>query len=234
MKAILIHSGGLDSTVLLYQLLKQGHTVKALSVHYGQKHSKELEYAKSICKELQVEHQTADLQNLSFLFASSSLVNPQRAISEKPYDEASLKTTVVPNRNMIFLALATAWAISNQFNTVAYGAHASDGAVYPDCREVFTKALQEAIYLADWHSVQLHSPFVQLDKSDIVRLGAQLNVPFANTWSCYKGETIHCGRCGTCIQRRLAFHSAAIDDPTEYAPDSYTIESLLASSAVSV
>jgi 7-cyano-7-deazaguanine synthase len=133
------------------------------------------------------------------------------------YAAENMKQTVVPNRNMIMLAVAAGWAISEKADRVAYGAHAGDHTIYPDCRPEFAAALGKAIGLADWHHLDLHCPFIKLSKTDIVRLGAQLHVDFAQTWSCYEGGELHCRRCGTCVERKEAFERAGVIDPTKYA-----------------
>ncbi len=220
MKSIVVHSGGMDSTVLLHHLLAEGREVKALTIDYGQRHRKEIAAARSLAAELDVEHRVADLSSLAPLLAGSSLTSEEVPVPEGHYAEESMKATVVPNRNMILLAVAAGWAISSRFDSVAYAAHAGDHAVYPDCREEFAQALDSAVRLADWREVTLHRPFVGLDKAAIVRRGAELGVPFAQTWSCYQGLALHCGRCGTCVERREAFQLAQIEDPTQYAPES--------------
>jgi 7-cyano-7-deazaguanine synthase len=215
MQVVLIHSGGLDSTVLLYALHRAGHVLHALSVDYGQRHRKELDAAVAICAELGVDHRVVDLQAVRPLLAGSALTD-DRPVPEEPYDEATMRQTVVPNRNMILLSLAVAWAVSLKAEAVAYAAHAGDHATYPDCRPTFVEAMREAVRLCDWHAVELLTPFADERKEDIVRLGAELGVPLARTWSCYKGEALHCGRCGTCIERREAFVRAGVPDPTVY------------------
>jgi len=132
----------------------------------------------------------------------------------------------VPNRNMILLAVATAHALSIQAGQIAYAAHSGDHAIYPDCRNAFADAMAAAIRLADWESVELIRPFVDWTKAGIVRRGAELGVPFAQTWSCYKGGEEHCGRCGTCIERREAFDLVGLADPTPYAPDAPDVATL--------
>lgn len=229
MKCILIYSGGLDSTVLLYHLRAAGHTVCALSIDYGQRHRKELTQAKAICDRLGVEHRIADLTPLTPLLAGSSLTSPEVPVPDGHYAEETMKATVVPNRNMILLAVATGWAVSLKADSVAYAAHAGDHAIYPDCRKEFTEAMEKAIALCDWHQVSLERPFVTWSKADIVRRGAELRVPFSQTWSCYKGGDRHCGTCGTCIERREAFHLAGVADPTPYADDAPSLNKLLAS-----
>ena len=137
-----------------------------------------------------------------------------------------MKSTVVPNRNMILLSVATGYALSIDAGQVAYAAHSGDHAIYPDCRNEFADAMAEAIRLCDWKTVSLARPFVTWSKADIVCRGKDLGVPFENTWSCYKGQAFHCGRCGTCIERREAFYLAKVDDPTTYAEDAPSIEML--------
>ena len=226
MKTVLIYSGGLDSTVLLYHLLHEGQSVRALSVDYGQRHACELTQAAAICAARQVPFQRADLSGIRPLLAGSSLTSDEIPVAEGHYTEASMKSTVVPNRNMLLLALATSYALSTGAETVAYAAHHGDHAIYPDCRPEFADAAATAIERCDWNEVRLIRPFVNWSKADIARRGVALKVPFEQTWSCYKGGERHCGRCGTCIERREAFDLAGIDDPTPYeaaAPDVATL-----------
>lgn len=215
-KTVLIYSGGLDSTVALYLLKSQGYDVKALSVDYGQRHKKEIEFAKYHCRKLGIEHQVADLTGITHLLAGSSQTSPDVAVPDGHYAEESMKLTVVPNRNMIMLSVAIGWAVSQKAASVAYAAHAGDHAIYPDCRPEFAEAMNEAAQLADWHQVSLLRPFVQWSKADIAAEGQRLGVEFELTWSCYKGGLSHCGTCGTCVERREAFALAGITDPTLY------------------
>jgi len=215
-RVVAVVSGGLDSAVLLYDLLARGARVKALSVDYGQRHRRELKAAAALCRLRDVRHELVDLRGLKRLL-SSSLTTPGARVPEGHYAEANMRSTVVPNRNMILLATAAAWAISSRCDAVAYAAHSGDHAIYPDCREKFVRALDKAIGLADWHKVRLLRPFVRMRKADIVRRGAALGVPFAKTWSCYKGGARHCGKCGTCVERREAFRLAKVPDPTDYS-----------------
>jgi len=215
-KTVLIYSGGIDSTVLLYDLLNSGHDVQALSVNYGQRHSKELDCAKSLCKQLNVEHHAADLTALNPLLSGSSLTSPHVQVPEGHYEDESMKATVVPNRNMILLSIATGWAMSTGASSVSYAAHSGDRAIYPDCREEFADAMNSVMEIAGWDKVSLNRPFSSLTKADIVKLGDELDVPFEQTWSCYKGGQVHCGVCGTCVERREAFQLAGVTDPTIY------------------
>jgi 7-cyano-7-deazaguanine synthase len=216
-RTVLIHSGGMDSTVLLAHLVAEGREVHALSVDYGQRHRRELAAAAERCAYYQVPHRVADLRGVTSLFGANALTDAQVAVPEGHYEEASMKATVVPNRNMLLIATAAAWAMSLKASAVAYGAHGGDHAIYPDCRPAFADALDQAIRLADWHEVSLERPFVAMDKTAIVRRGAELGVPFALTWSCYVGGDRHCGKCGTCVERKEAFVRAGVPDPTVYA-----------------
>lgn len=215
MKTILIYSGGLDSTVLLYRLRAEGHEVRCLSVDYGQRHRRELGCAAEICRRAGVEHRVADLSSIRPLLGGSSQTD-EIAVPEGHYAEETMKLTVVPNRNMILLAVAIGWAVSLKYDAVAYAAHGGDHPVYPDCRPEFIAAMDAAAALCDWHTVRVLSPFTGMTKAGIVRAGAALGVPFGRTWSCYKGGERHCGRCGTCVERREAFQRAGVADPTEY------------------
>ena len=215
-KTVLIYSGGIDSTVLLYDLLNSGHDVQALSVNYGQRHGKELDCAKSLCKQLHVEHHVADLTALNPLLSGSSLTSPHVQVPEGHYEDESMKATVVPNRNMILLSIATGWAMSTGASSVSYAAHSGDRAIYPDCKEEFADAMNSVMEIAGWDKVSLNRPFSSLTKADIVKLGDELGVPFEQTWSCYKGGQVHCGVCGTCVERREAFELAGVTDPTIY------------------
>lgn len=215
---IVVLSGGLDSTVLLYHHIAQKIPVKALSVNYGQKHAREVDAASAICRELGIPHETADLRGITHLLAGSSLTSKDIPVPDGHYAEENMKATVVPNRNMILIAVATAWAIAGNFEAVSYAAHSGDHAIYPDCREEFVQALDRAVQLADWRPVKILRPFVGMTKAEVVKRGAELGVPFERTWSCYKGGDTHCGACGTCVERREAFVLAGIKDPTEYTP----------------
>jgi len=215
-RTALIYSGGVDSTVLLAHLLAEGREVHCLSVDYGQRHRRELEAARAICAHYGVDHRLADLRALAPLFGSNALTGGVK-VPEGHYEEESMKATVVPNRNMLLISVATAWAVSLKAESVAYGAHGGDHAIYPDCRPEFAEALDRAVRLADWHEVRLERPFVKMDKAAIVRRGAELDVPFGLTWSCYVGGERHCGKCGTCVERKEAFRLAGVADPTDYA-----------------
>jgi len=154
--AIAVYSGGMDSTVMLSAMLEQGIEVKgALTIDYGQKHRKEIEAAVEICAEMGIEHRIADLRGIASLFGRSGLTDSETEVPDGHYEAESMKQTVVPNRNMILISVATAWAITKEAEAVAYAAHSGDHAIYPDCREEFASALDDAIRLCDWSSVWL-------------------------------------------------------------------------------
>jgi len=216
MKAVVLFSGGLDSTVLVQQLIHDQASVRLLSINYGQRHKKELSHSSRIATSMNLPHRILDLPDLAELLSGSSLTDSSVELPEGHYAEKSMKSTVVPNRNMILLAMAAGYALSIDFDTVAYAAHAGDHTIYPDCRPVFADAMQNALQLADWKDLRLHRPFVNLTKAELVRIGAKLGAPLHLTWSCYAGEESHCGKCGTCVERKEAFEVAKITDPTEY------------------
>lgn len=217
MNVILTYSGGIDSTVLLYQLLGDGAHVRCLSFDYGQRHRVEIQHAADICARLGVENRIADFKPLAFALNGSSQTSPDIDVPEGHYTDASMARTVVPNRNMLMLATATAWALATDASAVAYAAHAGDHAIYPDCRPEFAASMASAMALAGSTAIALVRPLIEMTKSEIVALGSRLGVPFERTWSCYKGLDKHCGKCGTCVERREAFADSHVPDPTEYA-----------------
>lgn len=218
-KTVIALSGGMDSATLLGYLLHMRHEVYCLSINYGQRHNKELEYAKKITEYYRVPHKVVDLTSVTQLMTESVLTNHNREVPEGHYADENMKQTVVPNRNMLLISLVTCWAVSLKADHVAYGAHTGDHAIYPDCRPEFAEAMGDAIRLCDWHKLKFIKPFLYpkpMDKSDVCKLGDELNVPYPMTWSCYKGREKHCGRCGTCVERKEAFELANVKDPTIY------------------
>lgn len=215
--SIVLLSGGLDSATLLAKLVAENRRVLALGVNYGQRHSREIEAARAIAAHYGVEYRLADLRAVSAFFGKNSLTDANVPVYEGAYNEAGMKTTVVPARNLLLISLATSWAIAEKCDTVAYAAHGGDHAIYPDCREEFAEKLDAVVRISDWHSVRLERPFVGMSKAEIVALGARLGVPFVLTWSCYNGGERHCGKCSTCVERAAAFREAGVSDPTLYA-----------------
>lgn len=224
-RIVVVLSGGLDSVVLMHHLART-HEVRAFSVDYGQRHKRELEYAEKQAKLLNIPWTLADLSTLAGILPGSSQTDPTVAVPHGHYEEESMKATLVPNRNMILLAVAIGHAIAHGCDGVAYAAHAGDHAIYPDCRPVFADAMEGAASVCHYHPLLLLRPFVQLDKSEIVGLGNQLKVDFTQTWSCYEGGDIHCGKCGTCVERIGAFWDAGVDDPTVYADKDFAVATL--------
>ena len=213
---VLIFSGGLDSSTLLYYLRSGGFPVRALSINYGQRHQRELHAAEVIARRAGVEHKIADLTALRPLMAGSSQTSDDIAVPEGHYAEETMRQTVVPNRNSLMLAVAVAWAQSIEARTVAYAAHSGDHFIYWDCRPDFIRALRGVYALAEPYPVALRAPFEAWNKAAIARAAHDLGVPIAETYSCYKNGPVQCGRCGTCYERREAFTMAGVHDPTPY------------------
>jgi len=218
MKTVLILSGGMDSATLLYELLDQGDSVEAIGVNYRQRHAKELDCAAALCKGVGVRFDVLDLSSLSQFLVGSSQTDPTVEVPFGRYDEPSMKQTVVPNRNMFMLAAAGAVAIARKADRLAYGAHAGDHTIYPDCRPEFVEAMVYALRRCDWHPLVLAAPFLYMSKGDIARRGVHLGVPFEKTWTCYVGGDRPCGRCGACVERAEAFAFAGVTDPLLSAP----------------
>lgn len=218
--AVSLLSGGMDSTVLAYDLAHQGYEVHLLSVNYGQRHLTELVYAAKTARDLKSEHRVVDFSGLNVLLRGSALTSREVEVPEGHYSADNMAITVVPNRNAILLSIATGWAVSLGAKLVAFAAHAGDHAQYPDCRSEFIISMGGSMYLANQGFISedflLTAPYATMTKAQIASLGASLKVPFANTWSCYKGGELHCGRCGTCVERAEAFAEAGVPDPTVY------------------
>lgn len=215
---VVLHSGGLDSTVLLWEAVSLYGVDNVLSfgVDYGQRHRRELLAAEGSAQRAGVERVVVDLSDLGRRLSGSSQTDPSVPVPHGHYAAESMKITVVPNRNMVLVACAAAVAISRGAQRIAYAAHAGDHAIYPDCRPEFADALDHALGMADWHPTTLWRPFINRTKTDLVRRGVELGVPFALTWSCYQGGEAHCGRCGTCTERLEAFLEAGVADPVPY------------------
>jgi len=212
---VAIYSGGMDSTVLLWSLVAQGRGVRALTFDYGQRHVREIESASALAARAGVPHTVVDLSSLRPLISRGSQTGDE-PVPEGHYEAESMKTTVVPNRNMVMLSVAAAHALAVGAPAVAFAAHGGDHAIYPDCRPDFVEALNLALSRCDWGGVRVEAPFLSVSKAEIAALGADLGVPLSETWSCYKGGLLHCGRCGTCVERREAFASAGLADLTGY------------------
>ncbi|WP_323185021.1 7-cyano-7-deazaguanine synthase QueC [Kitasatospora purpeofusca] len=219
--AVVIASGGLDSTTVAYWLAASGSRLTLLSFDYGQRHRKELDFARRSADRLGARHEIVDLSGLGRLLSGSALTDPAIAVPDGHYTAESMRSTVVPNRNAIMLSVAVAAAVAAEADAVAFGAHAGDHAVYPDCRTEFLDLFAETARVGNEGLIpedfRLLAPFIDRTKADIVAVGRQVGVPFADTWSCYRGGELHCGTCGTCTERIEAFVLAQVEDPTEYA-----------------
>ena len=219
-RAIAVVSGGLDSVTLAYWLRAQGYALHLLGFDYGQRHKRELAGARMCADDLSAELSVVDLSGLKPLLKGSALTD-DIAMPHGHYAAPSMSATIVPNRNAIFLSIAYAAAIAENAQAVAIGVHGGDHFIYPDCRPDFIQsfaAMQKlAVAGCGDANLQLLAPFLDKTKSDIVRIGAELGVPFEKTWSCYEGGALHCGQCGTCIERKEAFELAGVVDPTDYA-----------------
>ena len=216
-KVVVLLSGGIDSVTALYDANERYDVMAAISFDYGSKHNhRELPFAGLQCGRLGVEHRIVELGFVAREFRSS-LLKSGTDIPEDPYDEQSMRTTVVPFRNGVMLSIATGFAASRGAQAVVIGAHSGDHAIYPDCREEFMKRMAAAMQAGTYAQIDLLRPFVDYSKAQIITRGAELGIDFAQTWSCYKGGKIHCGVCGTCRERRAAFDQAGMADPTEYA-----------------
>lgn len=214
-KALIILSGGLDSTVLLHQLLAENYQVQAISFDYGQKHIRELQCAQFQTKKHNIPHKIIDLSFINQHF-QSDLLQSGGKIPEGHYEAENMKATVVPNRNMIMLSIAAGVAISEKIPQLFYGAHAGDHAIYPDCRTEFIEKLKDTLAICDWEPINLQAPFQNLDKTQIVKKGLQLKVDFTQTQTCYNGQEKACGKCGSCTERLEAFANNNTPDPIKY------------------
>lgn len=216
MKVVVLCSGGMDSVAALYWARKH-HVVSAvLSFDYGSKHNpRELPLAAEHARRLGAPHRVIRLDFIGQLFASD-LLQGGGEIPEGHYADDNMRRTVVPFRNGIMLAAAAGFAESVGAEGLVIAAHTGDHTIYPDCREEFMRAMGEAMKTGTYAGIELLRPFIALTKGQIAAEGAKLGVDFGRTWSCYKGGAIHCGKCGTCVERREAFLQAGLPDPTEY------------------
>ena len=215
-KALVLLSGGMDSVTALYWAQREHELVGALSFDYGSKHNPcELPLAAWHCAQLDVPHNVVALPFVNDLF-TSDLLNSGGDIPEGHYAEENMKRTVVPFRNGIMLAIACGVAESRGADALVIAAHGGDHAIYPDCREGFMLAMASAMREGTYAQVEMLRPFIAMGKAQIAALGMSLGIDFAQTWSCYKGGAIHCGVCGTCVERREAFLLAGLPDPTRY------------------
>lgn len=212
--SVIIVSGGMDSITLLYEY--KDRIALGISFDYGSNHNaKEIPFAELHCKRLGIKHITISLGFMHEYF-KSSLLEGADAIPEGNYDEDNMKSTVVPFRNGIMLAIAAGVAESNGLKYVMMANHSGDHTIYPDCRPEFVNAMTAATSAGTYIGVQILAPYTDITKADIARHGKKLGIDYAETWSCYKGGDIQCGKCGTCRERKEALRDAGIDDTTIY------------------
>lgn len=214
-RAVVVYSGGMDSFTVLHTAIKSGLEVYAISFDYGQKHSKELQVAAEVCKALNIEHKIVDITAINSLMANSSLTG-DADIPEGHYEDDNMKSTVVPNRNMVLLSMAIAYAVSLEASKVYYGAHSGDHHIYPDCRPEFVAAMNTVSQIANYQSVEIMTPFLHSSKGDILKAGLDMHLDYANTWTCYNGRDHSCGKCGACVERLEAFAEQGKTDPLTY------------------
>lgn len=214
-RVVAIYSGGMDSFTLLHRLLREGYEVHALSFNYGQRHSKELQFARRVCAELNLSHKEVDITAINQLLQGSSLTD-NIEVPEGHYEAENMKSTVVPNRNMIMLSLAIGYAVSIKADAVYYGAHGGDHAIYPDCRPLFVEKMNEVSQVANYEPVAVEAPYLYADKIQILREGLEMGLDYSKTWTCYNGRERACGKCGSCIERLEAFSVNGAVDPLPY------------------
>lgn len=219
MKVVVLVSGGMDSVTALHGAAREHEVVAGLSFDYGSKHNhRELPFAAWHCRELGVPHEIVALGFMDRLF-KSDLLKSGGAIPEGHYEAENMKQTVVPFRNGILLSIAAGYAESAGAEGLVIAAHSGDHAIYPDCREDFMRPMAEAIRAGTYAGIEVLRPFIDLRKEGIAAIGAGLGVDLARTWSCYKGGEVHCGKCGTCVERKEAFALAGLPDPTVYGDE---------------
>lgn len=212
--SILIVSGGMDSITLLYDM--QERIALGVSFNYGSNHNaREIPFARLHCERLGIPHLVIDLDFMARYF-KSSLLEGAEAIPEGSYADSNMKSTVVPFRNGIMLSIATGLAESKGLKYVMIANHSGDHTIYPDCRPDFIHAMSEATRFGTYPGIEIIAPYTNISKSDIARRGKTLGIDYAETWSCYKGGAIHCGKCGTCVERKEALSDAGIVDSTIY------------------
>lgn len=210
----IIVSGGMDSITLLYD--RKDEIALGISFDYGSNHNaREIPFAKMHCERLGIKHITINLDFMHQYF-KSSLLDGAEAIPEGHYADDNMKLTVVPFRNGIMLAIAIGIAESNNLDQVFIANHGGDHTIYPDCRPEFINAIDAAATAGTYNNVKVIAPYTKITKSDIARIGKRLGIDYAETWSCYKGGEVHCGKCGTCVERKEALAEAGIEDKTIY------------------
>lgn len=220
--SVVLLSGGLDSSALLLYLRDRGIKPLPITIHYGQRHNTEIAAAEAVSRYIGLEHRVVDLSGLRTVLGGSSQTDASIPVPHGHYADETMKVTVVPNRNMILLAVAAGYAISKGADSVSIANHAGDHAVYPDCRPQFIFAMAGALRECHYTPVKINAPFANMGKHDILTSimtrenSRMLSEYFGLTWSCYEGGARHCGKCGTCVERKEAFALSGLADPTTY------------------
>ena len=216
-KAIIVLSGGMDSGVLLADYSTKVDFVGAIFFNYGSRHNlKEMACAEILAERYGVPLHKIDMPFINQLFNSSLLSSSDMEIPDGHYEEESMKSTVVPFRNGIMLAIATGFAESSDADLVLIGSHAGDHAIYPDCRPEFNQAFAQAAKHGTYNQVEISAPYSTISKGGIAKIGYAIDFPFQNSWTCYKGQEVHCGTCGSCTERKEALAQPGHSDPTKY------------------
>jgi 7-cyano-7-deazaguanine synthase len=196
--------------------MQQGLSPYALTFDYGQRHIKEIEVARQVCEELGVHHKVIDISAINQLIGGSSLTDSSIDVAQGHYQQENMKSTVVPNRNMILLSLAIGYAVSLGAEQVYYGAHSGDHEIYPDCRPIFVDKMNEVATVANYEKVEIFSPYLNNNKSGILKDGLAMGLDYSKTWTCYNGREKSCGKCGSCVERLEAFAANGLKDPIAY------------------
>ena len=217
---VLVVSGGMDSATLAHMCVKEGGSPYLITFDYGQKHKKEIAYARLLAENLGVSHQVVDISNIQNLLGGSALTDDGIEVPEGHYAASNMAITVVPNRNAIFLTIAYGAAVSFQSKFVGAAMHTGDHTIYPDCRpqfvDIFSAMQKIATEGTGDADLSLWTPFLDKSKAEIAQIGLNIDLNYEETWSCYKGDLLHCGKCGTCVERKEAFKLIGATDPTLY------------------
>ena len=215
-KIIVVYSGGLDSFTLLNEAIRSGKDVSALSFDYGQKHNKELHFVEKYCAQESIDSKIVDVSSIKELFQGSSLTD-EIDIPKGHYEDDSMKSTVVPNRNMILISLALGYAVTKGAEEVWFGAHAGDHAIYPDCRPEFVEKMDSVARIANYSPIAIKAPYITMSKTEILAIGLNMQLDYGLTWTCYEGKDLACGSCGACHERLESFAANNVIDPIKYS-----------------
>ena len=215
-KIIVVYSGGLDSFTLLNEAIRSGKDVSSLSFDYGQKHNKELHFVEKFCAQESIDSKIVNVSSIKELFQGSSLTD-EIDIPKGHYEDDSMKSTVVPNRNMILISLALGYAVTKEAEEVWFGAHAGDHAIYPDCRPEFVEKMDAVARIANYSPIAVKAPYIAMSKTEILAIGLNMQLDYGLTWTCYEGKELACGSCGACHERLESFAANNVIDPIKYS-----------------